>query len=238
MNKSGKQLSDELRPNNGGLITRYSVRLIIAALILASQGHVVAQQSALRTEADVHAAIRAGNPNYTGTGKIYKNDQDGIWGLEISGCRISTLEPLRGMPLTAIACANNDIKGLAPLKGMKLMQLVCRDNPIADLSPISGMPIWKLDIKGTKVSDLTPREGMKLQDFVFSPENIVKGIDIVRNMKTIQFYPTPKQPHMRDGAGLMTLMSAEKFWKLYDEQQAKKNRTGGYAEQPDGGAKK
>jgi hypothetical protein len=238
MNTPWKQISSELKASNGGLITGHSVLLIIAVVILATHGHVVAQQSVWRTEAEVHAAIKAANPNYTGTGKIYKNDQDGIWGLEISGCKVSTLEPLRGMPLTAIACANNDIKDLAPLKGMKLMQLVCRDNPIADLSPISGMPIWKLDIKGTRVNDLTPLEGMKLQDFVFSPDNIIKGIEIVRNMKTIQFYPTPEQPGMKDGAGLMTLMSAEKFWKLYDEQEAKKKRTGGSANQPVGGDKK
>jgi hypothetical protein len=205
-----------------------SVLLIVAGVVLVSQGYVVAQQPMLKTpktEAELHAAIKAANPNYTGTGKLYKNDEDGIWGLEIGGCKVSTLEPLRGMPLTAIACADNEIKDLAPLKGMKLLQLVCNNNPITDLSPISGMPIWKLGIKGTKVTDLAPLEGMKLQDFVFSPQNITNGIDIVRHMKSIQFYPTPDQPNKGgDGPYLMTLMSAEKFWKMYDEQQAQKKR--------------
>jgi hypothetical protein len=202
---------------------RHFVRLVVAVLVLASQSYVVAQQSTPTTEAEVHAAIKAANPNYTGAVKVYKNDKDGIWGLDISGCKVSTLEPLRGMPLTAIVCADNDIKDLAPLKGMKLLQLVCDNNPITGLSPIFGMPIWRLGIKGTKVTDLTPLEGMKLQEFTFSPANITKGIDIVRNMKTIKFYPTPEQPnkHKDGGPYLQILMSAEKFWKLYDEQHAK-----------------
>jgi hypothetical protein len=222
INRSGQEIDDEVKPNNGGLIMNHSVCFVLAALVLASQSYVVAQESTPKTEAEVHAAIKAANPNYTGAGKVLHNDKDGIWGLEMSGCKVSTLEPLRGMPLTAIACADNDIKDLAPLKGMKLLQLVCDNNPITDLSPISGMPIWKLGIKETKVVDLTPLEDMKLQDFVFSPDKITKGIDIVRNMKTIQFYPTPEQtnkPKSGDGPHLMTLMSAENFWKLYDEQR-------------------
>ena len=127
------------------------------------------------------------------------------------------------MPLTAIACSDNNISDLSPLKGMKLLQLVCDNNPIADLSPISGMPLWRLSIKGTKVSDLTPLTGMKLQDFVFSPENITKGIDVVRNMTTIQFYPAPGPVNKpRNGPYFQPLISAGKFWKLYDEQYTRK----------------
>ena len=187
-----------------------------------------------KTDAEAHAVVKAQNPNYNGAGKIYKNSKDGIWGMDLSGCGVSTLEPLRGMPFTSIACADNDIKDLAPLKGMELLQLVCDNNPITDLSPISGMPIWKLGIKGTRVTSLTPLKGMKLQDLVFSPGNITQGIDIVRNMETIRFYPTPEQPgkpKSGDGAYLMTLMSAEAFWKLYDEQYGNKNQISGSSEQ-------
>jgi len=234
IDRSGQQIGNGVKPNNGGLIMRHFVCLVIAVLVLAGQSYVVAQQSTPTTEVQVHAAIKAANPNYTGTGKVYKNDRDGIWGVDISGCKVSTLTPLRGMPLTGVVCADNDIKDLAPLKGMKLLQLVCDNNPITDLSPISGMPIWKLQIERTKVTDLTPLEGMKLQDFRFSPGNITKGINIVRNMKTIQFYPTPEQPDMHrsgDGAYMMLLMSAENFWKLYDKQYGNKGQGARPAEQ-------
>jgi hypothetical protein len=199
--------------------------MIALANCAATQPYVVTQQSTRVTEAELHAVIRAANPAYSGMGNVFRDNSGVIWGLDISGSGVSTLEPLRGMQMTAIACTDNTINDLSPLVGMKLLQLACDNNPIADLSPISGMPIWKLSIKGTKVTDLGPLEGMKLRDFVFSPENITKGIDIVRNMKTIMFYPAPVQasPHpIGNGLRLVPVMRADKFWELYDKQYGNK----------------
>ena len=54
---------------------KHSICLVVAGLIVASHGDVFAEQSVPATEAEVHAAVRKTNPNYTGTGKVYKNDK-------------------------------------------------------------------------------------------------------------------------------------------------------------------
>ena len=38
----------------------------------------------------------------------------------------------------------------------------------------------------TPVSDVSPLAGMKLTELSFTPKNITHGIDVVRNMKTIE----------------------------------------------------
>jgi hypothetical protein len=113
--------------------------LVVAMLELAgcaaTQPYVVTQQSTRISEPEIHARIKAANPKYSGAGKVLKDDYGVIWGIEISESSVTTLEPLRGMQLTALSCSQNDISDLAPLKGMKLLQLVLDDDPITDLSP-------------------------------------------------------------------------------------------------------
>jgi hypothetical protein len=210
------------RAHTRGLLAAYSVPMV-AVLGLAdcapTQPYVVTQQSTRISEPEIHARIKAANPKYSGAGKVLKDSNGVIWGLDISESSVTTLEPLRGMQLTALSCPQNDISDLAPLKGMKLLQLVLDDDPITDLSPLSGMPLWKLDIRRTKVTDLGPLAGMQLQELAFSPEKVTKGIDVVRNMKSITAFPMPEHPDdPRIGFGCSAkVMSAEAFWKLYEK---------------------
>ena len=79
---------------------------------------------------------------------------------------------------------------------------------VADLSPLSGsgMSLTRLVFSETPVSDVSPLEGMKLTELAFTPKNITNGIDVVRNMKTIE----------RLGTREWEEFPPDEFWKKYD----------------------
>jgi len=127
--------------------------------------------------------------------------------LDIAYTAVANLEPLAGMPLESLSTEFTKVTDLSPLRGMKLKRLVLNNLHCFDLSPLCGMPLTELrlihtacsdlsPLKGmpltvllcerSDVTDLTPLEGMPLEAFGFTPKNIVKGIEIVRAMKTIR----------------------------------------------------
>jgi serine/threonine protein kinase/Leucine-rich repeat (LRR) protein len=88
-------------------------------------------------------------------------DNDGLT-VDISGAGITDLEPLQGMPLTALYCSNNHINSLEPLRGMPLGVLNCGINPISSLEPLRGMPLNNLLCEGCPVTSLEPLRGAPL----------------------------------------------------------------------------
>jgi len=76
--------------------------------------------------------------------------------------KLSSLAPLKGLPLTALACSNTQVMDLSPLEGMPLTNLVCGETRVADLSPLKGMQLTILSCYATNVSDLSPLRGMPL----------------------------------------------------------------------------
>ena len=48
------------------------------------------------------------------------------------------------------------------------------------------MPLTILNCNGTQVSDLSPLQGMNLTDVHFTPKNITKGLDVIRQMKSLK----------------------------------------------------
>jgi len=123
---------------------------------------------------------------------------------------INDLEPLKGMKLTVLACGKTEIDDISVLKGMPLTRFDCHHTKISDLSPLSGAPLRELVMHNTKVTDLTPLKGMKLASIIFTPGKITKGLEVVREMKTIEWL------------GLKSRFSSERidpveFWNRYDE---------------------
>ncbi len=135
-------------------------------------------------------------------------------GLKTLSCRgsgvgkgkLSDLSPLQGMPLTILNCAGTRVSDLSPLEGMKLTGLTCNGTPVSDLTPVKGMPLWKLYCYSTPVSDLSLLQGMNLNGIRFTPTNITKGMDVIRQMKTLNTIGT-------DGTNKFP---PEEFWKKYD----------------------
>ena len=122
--------------------------------------------------------------------------------------KISDLGALKGMSLTFFACSGTPVSDLSPLRGMPLNVVWCNETNVADLSPLSGsgMTLKRLILNETAVSNLSPLASMNLTHFSFTPKNITDGIDVVRNMKTIEQFA------IRWGEEF----TREEFWKKYD----------------------
>jgi internalin A len=119
------------------------------------------------------------------------------------------LEPLKGMQLDMLACGHTRISDLTPLKGMCLTIFDCNNTQVSDLRPLTGAPLKELLIHETKVTDLTPLAGMTLENLIFTPGNITKGIKVVRDMKTIEWFGVQSYYNAKQ-------YTPEEFWEMYD----------------------
>jgi hypothetical protein len=106
---------------------------------------------------------------------------------------VTDVSPVRALErLGALKCdgtwnsGKNKFSDLSPLKGMPLTLLRCFNTWVSDLTPLKGMPLTELYCNDTRVSDLSPLEGMKLTTFVFTPRRITKGLELIRQMKSLK----------------------------------------------------
>jgi Leucine-rich repeat (LRR) protein len=57
---------------------------------------------------------------------------------------------------------------------------------VKDLSPLSNTTLQRLHIGETPVTDLSPLKGLPLTRLVFDQEQIQKGLDVIKQMPTLQ----------------------------------------------------
>ncbi len=129
--------------------------------------------------------------------------------LVVAQTKVSDLSALNGMSLSFFSFSSTLVSDISPLTGMPLNFVSFTQTKVADLSPLSGsgMSLVRLSLSETPVSDLSPLEGMmKLTHLTFTPKNITHGIDVIRNMKTIE----------RIGTLEWADLPPEEFWKKYD----------------------
>jgi hypothetical protein len=151
--------------------------------------------------------------------------------LRVNYTRISDISPVADLPLEQFSLANTHVKNISHVKLMPLNTLWLNSTKVTDLSPLKGKSLVSLDISGTdisdlsalknmtslkrlnlrrsKVTDLTPLEGLQIQRLIFNPEKITKGLDVVRNMQTLQFLHVIFPPGNQ-------FIPAARFWQLYD----------------------
>ena len=129
--------------------------------------------------------------------------------------KVSDLSPLQGMPLTYLNCCGTNVTDLTPLKGMSLTYFEGDVTKISDLiavgrdeaddialfryacnGPVArcGMPLTLFCCQGSKVSDISPLQGTNLKEVGFTPQNITKGLEIIRQMTSVDVivYAFPK----------------------------------------------
>jgi len=127
---------------------------------------------------------------------------------------IKDVSPLAGMPLTALRLdwTCRALEDFSPLKNLPLNSLdLNRAFRLQDLSPLQGLPLTSLAIRDCPVSDLTPLQGMKLAEIYFAPKNVTKGMNVLRQMKSLRMVRvSPNQE-----------FPAEEFWKRYDAGEFK-----------------
>ena len=148
--------------------------------------------------------------------------------LYLSNTYVTDLTPLEGMPLEQLNLLGTDVTDLTPLEGMPLVFLWLNQTPVSnitalsncpnlmsltlhrtrvsDLNPLSGTGLKRLHIGETPVTDLTPLRGLDLTRLVFTPANIRKGLEVARNLASLQ----------EVGTTFENLMPPGVFWHLYD----------------------
>lgn len=146
---------------------------------------------------------------------------------------VSDLTPLAGMSLSELNLFGSQVTDLAALAEVSVETLWLRETKISDISVLTGKRLVSLDLEGTTVadlralagmkslqrlniarsdiSDLTPLKGLTLTRLIFTPQRITKGLDAVREMKTL----TELDVELRDSDRL----TPEEFWKRYDAGQ-------------------
>jgi hypothetical protein len=105
--------------------------------------------------------------------------------------------------------------GLPLLKGHEnLSRLYLGDNPqLSDtgLAHLKGMLLKRLDIYNAGITDLTPLQGMPLEDIRLTPKKITKGLDILRDMKSLKTI----------GISWDQSWPAAEFWERYGKGEFK-----------------
>jgi hypothetical protein len=81
----------------------------------------------------------------------------------------------------------------------------------ATMANFRGMPLTSLSIQNTGITDLTLLQGMPLEDIRLTPKKITKGLDILRDMKSLKTI----------GIARYEGWPAAEFWQRYDKGEFK-----------------
>jgi hypothetical protein len=131
--------------------------------------------------------------------------------LDLTRTQVTDLTPVRSMELGILWLRGTPVSDLAPIPGSELTSLDVQDTPVADLTPLTGMPtLQRLNIAHTQVTDLTPLKGLHLSRLIFTPANITKGLEAVREMASLRELDVQFEPDVR------RTLTPEQFWKSYD----------------------
>ncbi len=94
---------------------------------------------------------------------------------------------------------------------MSLLNLIGTQVSDAGLAHLKGMPLNRLAIDSIGVTDLTPLQGMPLQLICLTPKNITRGLDLLRDMKSLKTI----------GIAWGRKWPAAEFWERYDKGEFK-----------------
>ena len=120
------------------------------------------------------------------------------------------------MPLTEFHCSHTPVFDLSPLKQMPLTVIYCNNTNIADLSALHGTRLTILICDNTPVSDLSPLAGMSLKEITFTPKNMTEGIDVIRQMESLEKIGR---------AWNEKRFTPTEFWKRYDDGEFGTSKT-------------
>jgi serine/threonine protein kinase/Leucine-rich repeat (LRR) protein len=205
----------ELNAGFDGKVTNYNGQ----GLPTTQNGVVTALGFATKNVSDISPVralpgLKSLSCSWSGPDKGKLSDLSPLAGMKLtylacSYTQVSDLTPLKEMPLTTLWCGATQVSDLSPLHGMNLTGLFCGATPVADLSPLKGMPLTALSCDLTHVYDLSPLQDCKnLAELSFTPKNITKGLDVIRQMKSLKIIG--KSRYLKD------MPPPDEFWKKYD----------------------
>jgi internalin A len=127
--------------------------------------------------------------------------------LNVVGTQVDDLAPLRELPLDTLWIASTNVTDLSPLRRQRLQSLDLEATAVTDLSPLAEMAtLRRLNIAHSAVTDLTPLTRLRLERLIFTPTKIEQGLDVIREMPSLQTI----------GTSFDSVMPADMFWSRYD----------------------
>jgi len=94
---------------------------------------------------------------------------------------------------------------------LSLTLLQVSDTKVRDLEPLKDMPLKTLYVDAPGVTDLRPLQTIALEDIRLTPKIITRGLDILRNMKSLKTI----------GLSHYKAWPAAEFWDRYDKSEFK-----------------
>jgi serine/threonine protein kinase/formylglycine-generating enzyme required for sulfatase activity len=164
-------------------------------------------------------SLRLDGTKVTDEGLACFKDCKGLTSLRLDGTKVTDtglahFKDCKNLAYLNTAWTKVTDTGLANFKDCKnLTWLYLESTRVSDagLAHFKGMPLKWLGIHNTAITDLTPLQGMPLEDILLTPKNITKGMDILRDvksLKTIGIYWNQSWP-------------AAEFWERYDKGEFK-----------------
>lgn len=112
----------------------------------------------------------------------------------IASSALKDLSPLRGTTIRSLYLDCDQLADLSPLRDTKLTTLSIGCPEVTDLSPLRDLAFEYLDLRGSGVTDLSPLKGMSVQHLSFDLGKITKGLEMLREVKSL------KQINTRDAS--------------------------------------
>jgi serine/threonine protein kinase/Leucine-rich repeat (LRR) protein len=155
------------------------------------------------------------NTKLTGTGLAhFKNCQDlatvVLNHTAVDDANLAHLADLKSLTSVELGYTQISDEALTWFKDCKaLTRLYLHGTQVSDagLADLKGLPLTLLWIDATGITDLTPLQGMPLEDIRLTPQNITRGMDILRDMKSLKTI----------GIQWDQSWPAAEFWERYDK---------------------
>ncbi|MEZ6129672.1 MAG: hypothetical protein R3C59_13400 [Planctomycetaceae bacterium] len=129
--------------------------------------------------------------------------------LNLLALPVDDVTAFASLPLQSLWLNQTQVKDLSPLKGKSLVSLDVEGTQVSDLQALEGMSSLKrLNISNTPVTDVSPLKGLKLERVTLTPQTIKSGMEVLRDMPSLQQIQTSME-----GVGGQ---SATEFWQKFD----------------------
>jgi hypothetical protein len=137
-----------------------------------------------------------------------------LWGTNLTDASLANFKDCNNLALLDIAVTPVSDAGLIYIKECKaLTRLVVTGTKVsnAGLANFKGKPLTLLAIEHTGITDLDPLQGMPLETLRLTPKNITRGLDILRDLKSLKTI----------GIAYNQTWPAAQFWERYDRGEFK-----------------
>lgn len=127
---------------------------------------------------------------------------------------LAHLKDSQALAILDVSATKVTDEGLAHIKDCRaLTHLLLGGTKVSDagLANLKGIPLIHLWIDNTDITDLTPLQGMRLEEIRLTPKKITRGLDILRDMKSLKTI----------GTDFNQSWAAAEFWKRYDKGEFK-----------------